>query len=449
MIRLNRELTTLLLAVTLILPDGVQGAQNSSSQIATERKPITLQEFENMALEKNPTLAQAEANKKAAQGKALQAGLYPNPSIGFTADEVSRGPIIRGGEAGVFVQQEIVLGGKLNKDRRTLEQDVVRAEAQAQAQRLRVLTTVRQLFYQALAAERSVSVRTQLLSLTREAVTTSRQLQNVGQADQPDILEIEIDQERAELTLVEAQNDQSRIWKQLAAAVGDVTLKLSPLAGNIEQVPELDMDDALSTLLRDSPEIKLAQVGTVRAEAALDRARAEKIPNIDIRGGLKNNRELLESGGRPVGLEGFVDVGVRIPIFDRNQGGVASAGAELLTAQREIDRVNLSLRTRFATAYKDYVDAREASDRYRTGMIPRAQRAYDLYMVSFRQMAAAYPQALIARRTLFQLQDEYSKHLARVWNSALEIQGLLLSGGLDSPGNGDSRPPEPTRGGTK
>src|SRR5690242_11109443 len=82
---------------------------------------MRLEDLENIAMEKNPTLLQAEANIKAAQGRAKQAGLYPNPTVGPTGDEISPGPIIRGGEVGAFVQQEIVLGGKLGKSRRTAE----------------------------------------------------------------------------------------------------------------------------------------------------------------------------------------------------------------------------------------------------------------------------------------------------------------------------------------
>ena len=39
-------------------------------------------------------------------------------------------------------------------------------------------------------------------------------------------------------------------------------------------------------------------------------------------------------------------------------------------------------------------------------MIPRAQRAYELYLNNSRQMAAAYPQVLIGG-DLFQLQQDY------------------------------------------
>ena len=61
-----------------------------------------------------------------------------------------------------------------------------------------------------------------------------------------------------------------------------------------------------------------------------------------------------------------------------------------------MERVKLSLRLRMARAYKQYQDSLTRVEKYRTQMIPRAQKAYDLYLTSFRQMAAAYPQVLIA-----------------------------------------------------
>jgi cobalt-zinc-cadmium efflux system outer membrane protein len=66
-------------------------------------------------------------------------------------------------------------------------------------------------------------------------------------------------------------------------------------------------------------------------------------------------------------------------------------------------------------------------------MLPRAETAFNLYMTRFRQMAAAYPQALIAQRTLFQLQEDYNDVLSEMWAKSIEIQGMLLEGALDAP----------------
>ena len=411
--------------------DGVEVAMQAGVTGGNQQEPaspaLRLEELEQMALQHNPTVAQAAARIRAARGQTIQAGLYPNPSVGYTADEVAPGPTIRGGEHGFFLEQEIVTGGKLRLSRSVFAQEEIQAEAAAEIQQYRVLNRVRLLYYQALGAERLVELRGNLADLTREAVNISQQLYNVGQADQPDLLEAEVEAQMAELALIAAQNDRERIWRELAAAVGVPSLRSSPLAGSLEDpVPEVEFDSALETLFRESPEVQIAQAGVVRAEQALQRARVEWIPNLVVRGGLRNNRELLEVGRRPVGLEGFVDAGIRIPLFDRNQGNVESARAELERARLEVERVKLSLRARLAVVFRNYRDSVDLVDKYRNEMFPRVQQAYDLYLSSYRQMAAAYPQVLIAQRTLSQLQVDYVGALENLWRTAVEIRGLLL-----------------------
>jgi outer membrane protein, heavy metal efflux system len=386
-----------------------------------------------MALEGNPTLAQAAANVRAARGRTTQAGLYPNPVIGVTGDEISPGPIIRGGEIGFVVEQRILTAGKRGLSRRVAEQEQSQAEALATAQKYRVLSTVRTLFYEALGAERLVQVRTELAGTTRQAVGTSKELLNVGAADQPDFLEAEIEAQRAEVALFRAKTTQQQVWRELAAVVGNASLQPAPLEGNLEEVPKLELESALAKIFSESPEIRTSQVTVAREELALRRARAEPVPDIVARGGMRYNRELLELGAKPVGWEGFFDVTISIPLFNRNQGNVAAARAELERAQLETERVKLALRARLARVYKRYVDALDHSESYRNDMLPRARRAYELYLGSFRQMAAAYPQVLIAQRNLAQVQEDYTAALVDVWRSAVEIQGLLLTEGLEAP----------------
>ena len=149
-----------------------------------------------------------------------------------------------------------------------------------------------------------------------------------------------------------------------------------------------------------------------------------------VRGGLRYNRELLERGGTPVGLEGFFEVGVEIPLFNRNQGGVAEAQANIELAEHEVERVRLSLRRRLATAHNDYQDAVDEVEQYRNHILPRARRAHELYLDSFRKMAAAYPQVLIAQRNLFQAREDYIEALVNLWQSVVQIRGQLLYSGV-------------------
>ncbi len=48
-------------------------------------------------------------------------------------------------------------------------------------------------------------------------------------------------------------------------------------------------------------------------------------------------------------------------------------------------------------------------------------------------MAAAYPQALISQRTLFQLEVDYVQALESAWQSSIGIRGFGLMDGLSMP----------------
>ena len=57
-----------------------------------------------MALSRNPTLSQANADVHAAEGMKKQSGLYPNPTVGYYGDEI-RGGSYRSGKQGGFINQ--------------------------------------------------------------------------------------------------------------------------------------------------------------------------------------------------------------------------------------------------------------------------------------------------------------------------------------------------------
>src|ERR1700751_430119 len=246
-------------------------ASTSPQDILTSSSGLTLGELEQIALGNNPTLLQAASEIRAATARKLQSGLYPNPTVGYQGEQI-RGGVQGGGEQGFFVSQDIVLGGKLGLNRNIFEQQKRQAEAEAEEQRLRVIDSVRMLYRQALAAQRMVDLRHRLAKLAEDVVETSRQLGNVGQADQPDVLEAEVEGEQAELAVVAAEQNLIRRWRELAATVGKPEMPLTPLAGNLEDMPEGNPDQWMQVILEDSPAVKIAQLGVLKAEASLARA---------------------------------------------------------------------------------------------------------------------------------------------------------------------------------
>src|SRR5215510_12553821 len=428
---------------------GGEHAQHQTDEKRERQAVITgpalrLEDLERMALQNNPTVAQAEAAIRAAEGRRVQAGLMPNPIIGYAGEELSPRAFGQKSEHYIFAEQEIPLGGKLKKSGAIFAQERAQAQADAAAQRQRILNAVQMLYYEALGAQQLVEVRGELAKLASEAVDVTGELFNTGAADRPDVLEIQVEARRARLDLVMAENERDQVWQQIAAVVGDPFLKPARLAGDLEEdLPALKQEELLAMLLRESPEVIHAQAGIERARASLARAKAEPTPNLFLRGGMGYSTELLETTdprlfGRKTGPEAFAEVGVRIPLFNRNQGAIAAASAELDFAGREARRVELMLRARTAAAFRTYQNALSMATEYQEQIIPRAWQAYELYLTSFKQMAAAYPQVLISQRTFFQVRAEYIRALVDVWQNATQLQGFMLTGALDAPGGASS-----------
>jgi cobalt-zinc-cadmium efflux system outer membrane protein len=167
----------------------------------------------------------------------------------------------------------------------------------------------------------------------------------------------------------------------------------------------------------------------------LVQAKKAPIPDLQVTGVLAQNYEPLEITRKPTGLQGGAQIGVQIPIFNRNQGGVAAAKADIESAKQNLTRVKLQLQRELAGIFRDYSAARVLVRQYKAEMLPRAEQAYRLYQTNYQRMAGAYPQVLISQRTLFQLEAEYVQALGNAWQSALILRGFGLMDGLAEPLN--------------
>ena len=400
----------------------------------TDSPPIALAELEQRALSTNPTLRQATAAIDAARGRARQAGAWPNPVIGYTGEELATRNLDDRGAHGFFVDQTIPLGGKRGLNRAVFDRDIEQAEAVREQQRLRILSSVRTLFYDVLTTERRVAVMERLAQLGAEAVGITRQLFNVGSADQPDVLESAIEARRVQLQLTAARNELVANRWQLAAMVGDRALLDRRLDGSLEQaIPELERDSVVKRLVEQSPELRAARAAADRTRAVVTSARRLTFPDLFARGGLQYNREPFEGTSSAVGWQASAEVGVSVPLFSRNQGLIAAARADEIRVDAELRRLEFELESRAAVAFSEYLTGLRASEAYRAEILPQAEQAYALYLARYREGAAAYPQVLIAQRTLFDMTIEYFDYIEAAWLAALRLQGFLVGEGLEAP----------------
>jgi cobalt-zinc-cadmium efflux system outer membrane protein len=428
-----------LLVAMMALAAASHAAAQTVPPPAPAGAPITLAELEQAALDRQPTLKAAAARVEAERARSRQAGAWPNPVIGFSAEELGSPDGDPRGEYGVFAEQTIPLGGKLPLSRAIGERAAARAEVDLAWQRARVVSSVRSAFREVLVLERRVAVLDRLAALVSEAVGVSAQLFNVGAADRPDVLEAEVESRRVQLDVTAARNRVFASRQQLAAVVGDLALASRPLAGSADEpLPELERDATLRRLLDDSPEIRAARADLERARAVTAATRREPVPDLFLRGGAAYNREPGERSGDALGWQGRIEAGVSVPLFNRQSAGVAAARGDETRLESELQRLELSLRARFAAEFATYLTAVRESDAFRVEILPRAEEAYRLYLARYREMAAAYPQVLVAQRRLLDLSSEYLERLEIAWQSALRLQGLLAGDGLQQAGGGDA-----------
>jgi len=413
--------------VAPVYPRMGRAQENAGAQL------VTLDQVEKMASETNPTLRQAEIEIRAAKARQQQVGLYPNPSVGYTGDEI-RGGSVGGGKQGFFVQQTIVTAGKLGKSREVFGREAKLAEIEAQEQRTRVTTAVKMAFLRVLAAQEWLEARRDLAKIAKDGAQTQRELMNTGQADESEVLEAEVESQRMRMAARMQENTLREEWRSLAAEIGQPELLLATVAGDLERGwPELNEEEAVEAIAKQSPAVEIAQMAKGRAEAVLARAQREPIPDISLRAGMEYNHETLGSVPFAKGWEGIAEASVEIPIFNRNQGGIGAARADADRAEQEKTRVALTLRERAATVVDEYANAKLMAVEYRDEILPHAKKAYTLLVDKYGKMLASYPRVLESQRKLYELQIEYIAALEGVWTNGLALQGYLLTDGLEAP----------------
>lgn len=403
------------------------------AQERAQRTLVTLAQVEKIASDSNPTLRQAEAEIRAAKARQQQAGLYPNPALGYTGDEI-RGGSVGGGKQGFFVQQTIITGGKLGLNRAVFEKEVRLAEMEAEEQEIRVQSAVKMAFLRVLSAQELLDARHDMANIAQDAVDTQRRLMNTGQADETEVLEAEVEAQRQRVAARMQENTLREEWRSLVAVIGQPELPMATVGGDLEKGwPELNEERTVEAIAKESPAARIADAAEARANSALARAKREPMPDLQVRGGLEYNHETLGSVPFAKGWEGIAEVSVQIPIFNRNQGNVAAARADIDRAGQEKKRIALTLRERAASVVDQYANARLMAVEYRDEMLPRAKKAYGLMVDKYGLMLASYPRVLESQRKLYQLQLEYIAALESVWTNGIALQGFLLTDGLEAP----------------
>ncbi len=421
----------------------VKEMEKGAAQPAAAAPPVRVDDLVQLAVGANPRLGRATFAIDAAQGRQVQAGLYPNPTLGANWDEIGD----RTGPGGILniprVTQEIVTAKKLSLSQAVAGREVDQAVLGLMRERYALIGSVRGAFYDLYALEKRVAALDELVGLAGEATKTGQTLLDNKQIARLDLVQLEVELARFRSQAEAARRELPGARKRLAAVVGDPRLPIGSADGPFDVLPPYDPDRTLELVLATHPEVRSARVGVERAQAAIRRAEVEPIPNVTVTAGYVKQYE-NRSNDFSFGLS------APVPTWNRNQGNIRAAKAELGMAIQEVGKTENELAERVAVAHRTYAAALKLAEQYRTDILPKAEETYRLSREAFKGGQFEYLRVIQAQRVVAEARLESVRALGEAWRAAADLSALLLEEwwpgpppAVPGPGAGPARLPLP------
>ena len=383
---------------------------------------LTLDDLINLAAQNHPDLQAARSRADAARGRLIQAGLYPNPQVSPIIEEMGNRQNAAG-FVGVDFVQDIVTAGKRRLAQAAAQHGVQAADWQAVTRWFDVLTRLRFAYYDYLTAQREVQVGKELVELSQKNLAATKEGVKSGVRTRPDILRAQVDLEQNSIRYRTAQIRLEAASRLLRNSVGIGHMPLPPfeVAGDLEApAPDFAWQPVVAWVLERSSEIQEAQANVLQAEVLVVRAQREVIPNIKL--DVRPLYDFIDQNA-----EGQLSAQVALPIWNKNQGNIAAARAEVALKEAEVRQVALRLTERLALAFQRYQTARQQSEVYRKHIIPDAESSLKLIRIGYENGDAKYDYTALlqAEQVLVQAKLAFVQSLGELWRANSELLGLL------------------------
>ena len=373
------------------------------------------------ALQNNPTYTAALATIDAADGSRLQASLPPNPYAvfeieNFAGEDENEG--FDGAELTLGIEQKIEMGGKRSNRTKVADFSFQISKEKAKAQALSLLAETDYAYMRLAVAQERMALAGKRLALadkTHEIVK-----KRVGIARSAEIehtkADIEqaaagVEQRKAEQEVITAQNDLARLLGRMDAADLDVDADLNAL-------PELVERNALLDALRNAPQMQAQEFAKMQARSSLDLARSQAVPDptfgLGIRRFNENDSTALVAG-----------VSFPLQVFNRNQGGIAEAKANMIKADAENHAAGLALRQTAIQAWESFAASLVEAKRYQSEIIPSARKAYKQADDGYSRGAFGFLDLLDAQRVLYEVQEARLDSLLSVYGAKAQTDFLM------------------------
>lgn len=386
-------------------------------------EPLTLEALQQMATTTNPALRRAQSDADAAYGAMIQSGLYPNPVFGYQVDQVQPWltPTGNAGQQGAYISQLIKTAGKLGLAQQVTGYDYLNALVAVRRTQMDVTAQIRTTYFAVLVAQQSVEINRALVALADEVYLLQRKQVQSGEAAGYEPLQLYAQAVQARSNLVQAEANVRSAWRQLVAVIGQPLLPMQPLTGRADAAPPDFKLEALQQLLVDQhTDLLTARNKQLQAQANL--RLQEAIPKPDIQTNLTLQ---YDNAGRTTQFG--AQVGVALPLFDRNQGNIRQAQAQIASSSDSILATQNDLTSKLAEALGRYEASKVASASYRELVLPNLTRAYRAMIRRYQVEPdkVGFNDIVVAQQNLAQAFQTYLGSLDAQWKSVVDVANTV------------------------
>lgn len=380
-----------------------------------------LESLHELARQNHPGLKAAVANVEVARGLMIQAGLPPNPSVGYQADTVRT--LNTPGYHGAYLQQTVVTAQKLGLAAEAAAVDYANAMVEQRKAWVTVMTEIRRAYFDVLAARQRMVLASAFFDLTHRAYEAQIQLVTAGEAAPYEPLQLRVILTQARASVIKSQQESIAAWRRLGAAVGCPDLQATPIDGRIDcSVPAIQYEEALARMNAVHTDLEMAENAVRKQQTLVELADRQVIPDVNV-GFVLQRDYTFEPGTTTYNLM----LGGDLPVLNRNQGNRIARRAEAVRASQQVQNTRNTLTASLANAFGKYEANRQLAESFQSEALRDQVRAYrGVYQRYLADPASvSFNDVIVAQQTVAQVLNQYLDILQSQWQSLVDIGELL------------------------
>ena len=383
--------------------------------------PLTLRNAVAMALQANPGLSSALREQEATEGAVVQAGAWPNPTLGVQLEDLRRD----NRTTTLQLSQPIELGGKRSARVTAAERARDQAGSALAARRAEIRAATVTAFFDVLTAQERLRLAQDSVGLAQTATRAAANRVAAGKVSPLEETKARVAEAGIRVELMQAEGTLRSARQQLAALWGNPSPRFAQVDGAVDQLPAMASAQDIAGKLADAPVVRQARLEVERRKALADLERAKRIPDVTVSLGAKRVPASDGDTGSSRRNQVVLGLSVPLPIFDTNRGNVAEALSREEKARDDLAVAELQLGTEVAQATERLRSAHATAETLQRDALPGAESAYKAATKGFELGKFSFLEALDAQRTLFQVRAQYLLALADAHRAAGDLDRLL------------------------